>query len=259
MANRRVAKTPIAHSSAAKNSTAYSHRDRVRRFTKKHYKWFVLFGGLVISLTLSLKERLQEREKDLIATIEAKRDHSELRELITSSSLQIVDLEHMVSSIKSTETTSPEPPGFADAMESFRRKVNELSLTVGETSALAELIYDDPDVSSKLAALKIEVNKSLIDYRSALYNADMYFDHPTDPNNTTFIQNKALHLDDLRNDALRLKRVVEEKLEDRKRLYERQAITVSFVSYALLCVGFLLSVGGQLIGKPGEVPEIRLE
>ena len=51
---------------------------------------------------------------------------------------------------------------------------------------------------------------------------------------------------------------VDERIEMQIRYYQRVYAVTTWLSYALIALGLSLSVTGQLIGRPDEVPEIKL-
>jgi hypothetical protein len=62
----------------------------------------------------------------------------------------------------------------------------------------------------------------------------------------------------LKSDADDERRAIRRKLNEDRSRYEELSEVFTVLSYAIVAIGIGLSVTGQIVGKPGEAPEIKL-
>jgi hypothetical protein len=239
----------------------------MKTFLKANYKWVILIGSLIVSGTLAVRDAVHEEEKLLADTTESKRNFARLESLSQASITRLGALDKKLSRVVlTTGDTDYKPP----AIDSY------IEMQIADENAMAALLRGDLDkLSELLNALHSshgDLNSELNDCRTQMNNLEHSMSKLTSvpsPESVGGIhisiilfqeQEMTVSLDlwRLRGWIDALANRVDERIEMQIRYYQRVYAVTTWLSYALIALGLSLSVTGQLIGRPDEVPEIKL-
>jgi hypothetical protein len=238
---------------ATKGSIWAQGKHAAHYFIQKKYKWLVLIGSVIIALSISVRDRIHERERDLTEAIAEKENFGSLHELATITAMHLDDLTRLVLEHDQGGSLKKVSPGVISGMDEYHKALNEASLANAESASLAEVLPQQVELKRQIDA----TSRTLQDLQGA-YERMRYISQRDDIEHETELEEKMAQLRPIQETIADTRKNIEMEIGRLKILYAREYILVSTLSYALIALGVGLSLGGQLIAKPGEAPELGL-
>jgi hypothetical protein len=119
---------------------------RIRSFTKRHYKWIVLAGSLMVSVTLTARDTYHEKEKSFVEAVENVQNFYRLRELTEFISDRVGRLDNRISALQNNRRTAG---GEAISTQDSEREnatdpqVRQIIIQLNYIEDLLHLVPDD--------------------------------------------------------------------------------------------------------------------
>ncbi len=234
-------------------------RHGIEKFARSHYKWIIAIGSLIISLTLTARERLQERLRDFTNSVETAETFERLKiENRRQTETLSLQLNYIAEELKTGRPRSSIHD--ADGMVvQFKKVENDLTSVLNNLEGdkvLAELVPDDENLRT---ALKESFSRTQTLFGRVIGHiyenegsvmADLYRSGIPRDLDTQVIA--------LEQDENRLREEILYLIERKKELYGRRFAYISWLSYFLIALGTAVSFLGHRAGRDGELPDFKL-
>lgn len=232
-----------------------------RQFVKRHYQWIVLAGSLMVTVSLTARDSFRERSKTFEESVENERNLSRLQSLAELTNSRIEAIQTKLSENSPTIEKGHRVVTFGENSENLDRmhtQLEELAIKLEEGKELLDLepSADDEERRSLSGLQKrleeLKKNRDLTEKQGALRTG------PDPENLEPRIDELQEGTDKLRADVSEFYDFLLRVLESERLRYQFLSSLFSAVTYLLIAIGISISVYAQRIGKPGEVPEIKL-
>jgi hypothetical protein len=229
---------------------------------KKNYKWIVLIGSVIASGTVGIREVVHEKATKLIESIEAEKQNSETRALMRSSVDHAKRFERqkvLSDDLKPLHLDAETSAIFVDLlneMYSFstdmETKLADIHPLIDKTRALEkerltrqyeDCHQDQTEFYNSIRQLQLNINGS-----KGLLGPDIWTEIKLVKGQEPFVDSQ---VSDLRD-------AVDSAIEIRVESLTKLSSIFSWVSGCIITIGIALSVVAQMVGKPGEAPEVKL-
>ena len=230
-------------------SKATVKRSGLFGFFQYHYKWIAIVSGLVVSLTLSLRDHFHERAKDFTSSIEIAEDFGHVRELSDSTNgrLEVIERDIVELRKKADKPT----------IDSYSERNNDLELLLlfGQKELLAKSAALD-----RLTELLSEAERK--EYKDKQTGLLFEIAALTDSPDLSKYEGKSIKevmeaIQSTRRNAMRRIQSISERFDnlqkgifqtfrERKKRYEHQERVYGFISYAIIALGVGLSLAAKV-------------
>lgn len=250
MTNRRHEKMDKPRSGSPNN---WIRGNGLYKFAKRHYKWIAVVGGVIVSVTLTLKDQIRERDKDYASAVENAETFQRIKALneSISSKLDVLIQDINLARHKGISNTDLQQEVAAEMGQEFYSNYGALSLKLDSAGALIE-IADSPELKARLQTLTANAKK--VSAREEMVPEELITTDAVEIEHKRFDD-----LRELRNISERVERLSEDTmrvLEEQKQLRYRLYRMYSIISYGIIALGFVLTLSAKAFDRPGGATEI---
>jgi hypothetical protein len=229
---------------------------------KKNYKWIVLIGSVMASGTVGIREFVHEKATKLIESIETEKQNNETRALMRSSVDHAKRLERekaLSDDLKPLHLDAATSAIFVDLLNEMystsadiETKLADIQPLIDKTSDLdkeeltrqyQDCHQDQTEFYNSIRQLQLNINGS-----NGLLGPDIWTE-------IKLVKGQGPITD---SQVSALKDAVDSAIEERIKSLTKLSSIFSWVSGCIITIGIVLSVVAQMVGKPGEAPEIKL-
>jgi hypothetical protein len=234
---------------------------KFRGFVKRRYKWIVLIGSVIISGTLAVKDTFKDQEKEFESQVEAARTYNRLQSQVEITNGQMESIDRKLAALDYTSKVKNEH-GFSrldiDLLEDVHDQLDQISMKIESAAGLEEIT---PGKTEDLEAQRQHLERHLEDLKRDRENliSASFGDSSLPPESASEKTKTLVHQTaTLSNDVSLFLAVNFRVLQEEQKRYRYLQTLLSFASYGLFALGFLLTFFAQHIGNPDEPPEIKL-
>lgn len=242
-----------------------TYRDsRLHSFIRKHFKVIAIAGSVIVSTTLTLKDWTQSEAKEFVSAAQNQEMFFRMQSLGGVTNERLDQLSRNVEQLAIQIDPIRKLYGKADLtvlQAAFFRQDDNISLSITNAETLIALLPSGEAVRFRLELQKVADELKELDKRAAplLVVGPLVVGTPAD---AEVAQSTLLdHLresDYLKHRVGEISRDVLSGIKKREDRSERLSALFGFTSYGVIAVGLALSLTGQLVGKPEDIPDVKL-
>jgi len=240
----------------AKNARPKTLSAYLKTVIARNYKWFVLFGTLMISGAFTLRERAHNTERDFSASVEGARRYTALRAIQEDMDTRLRHIESVIET--SGSSNPPHPDGD---------RVSRLLLGVVRTEgeAASRLLADKEEYFDLLPSKKLAWENEETGLGERINNLNKHLDTAYRIGSSTqeAVMKQLDAIEALRKEA---KSIVDDVMSFDNRVYksvideqthdEIAVLLIDLGSSLMIACGVMIIVYAQNLGNPKEPPPL---